>query len=174
MSCIGGPLLYFMKQLEIKEIVEFDVKVVKAVNLLLSQLVSAPMTFSDQALRDMLASPSSHLFCAFVEGEIAGMLTLGTYMSPTGVKYWVEDVVVDHACRGKALGRRLINYAIEYVKKQGKLTLMLTSKPARVAANHLYQSVGFQTKQTNVYKMDIENDTLDTFLKKEKNGGSHT
>lgn len=145
-----------MEQIVINEIVEFDVKVVEAVNKLLMQLVSTPVTFSEEDMRKLLASPSSHLFLLYYEREIAGMLTLGTYMSPTGVKYWVEDVVVDNAYRGKSLGRKLIDYAINYVSKQGKSTLMLTSKPARVAANRLYQSAGFQSKQTNVYKMDFE------------------
>ena len=129
---------------------------VEAISRLLDQLVSAPIAFTEQNLRDMLASASSHLFLVYVEDEVAGMLTLGTYVSPTGVKYWVEDVVVDHKFRGRSLGRRLIDYAIDYVVQRGKSTLMLTSKPARVAANRLYQSAGFQTKQTNVYKMDFE------------------
>ena len=146
-----------MKQIEIREIVAFSQQVLEKVNYLLDQLVSTPVVFTEQNLRDLLASDSSHLFGVFCDGELAGMLTLGTYMSPTGVKYWVEDVVVDHDYRGNSLGRRLIDYAIAYVKEQGKSTLMLTSKPARVAANKLYQSVGFQAKQTNVYKMDFDN-----------------
>ena len=146
-----------MEQIEIKEIVEFDKELVGLINLLLDQLVSTPMVFTEQDLRDMLESDSSHLFCVFVDHAIAGMLTLGRYVSPTGVKYWVEDVVVDQGYRGRSLGRKLIDYAIDYVKGKGKATLMLTSKPARVAANHLYQSAGFMSKQTNVYKMELEN-----------------
>lgn len=144
-----------MEQIVIKEIAAFEAGIVEAVNRLLNQLVSTPMVFTEQAFRDLIASSSSHLFLVYVEGEVAGMLTLGTYVSPTGVKYWVEDVVVDEAFRGRSLGRKLIDHAIEYVAQRGNSTLMLTSKPARVAANRLYQSAGFQPKQTNVYKMDF-------------------
>ena len=145
-----------MEQIEIKEIVGFDVKVVDTVNFLVNQLVSSPIVFTEPALKQMLSSASSQLFLIYVDGQAAGMLTLGHYTSPTGVKYWVEDVVVDLAFRGRSLGRQLIDFAIDYVKHQGKATLMLTSKPARVAANKLYQSVGFQSKQTNVYKMEFD------------------
>lgn len=137
----------------------------EVINGLLNQLVSTPMVFTQQNLQDMLDSESSHLFLLYVDDKVAGMLTLGRYVSPTGVKYWVEDVVVDLNYRGRAFGRRLIDFAIDYVAHQGKSTLMLTSKPARVAANKLYQSVGFQSKQTNVYKMEFDSETSELISK---------
>ena len=151
-----------MEKIQIKEIVEFDKQLVRAVDCLVNQLVSTPMVFTDEALKQMLSSDASQLFLVYVDGQIAGMLTLGHYVSPTGVKYWVEDVVVNQAFRGRALGRRLIDFAIEYVKKQGKSTLMLTSRPSRVAANRLYQSAGFQSKQTNVYKMAFKDEAVNS------------
>ena len=156
-----------MEQIEIKEIVSFDVSVVEAVDRLLNQLVSTSMTFTDEDLKGMLASASSQLFLVYVDGQAAGMLTLGHYACPTGVKYWVEDVVVDQAFRGRTLGRKLVDFAIHYVSHQGKSTLMLTSKPARVAANHLYQKAGFQSKQTNVYKMDMDGEPIETMKSEE-------
>lgn len=144
-----------MELIQIKELVEFDAQVVPAIQRLLDQLVSSPIEFTEETLCKIIDSPSSHLFLLYSGKEIAGMCTLGTYSSPTGTKYWVEDVVVDQAYRGQALGRRLIEYAMEYVGQQGKSTLMLTSRPSRMAANRLYQSVGFQPKQTNVYTMDF-------------------
>ena len=82
------------------------------------------------------------------------MLTLAHYMAPTGRKLWVEDVVVDSSLRGKSIGRALVQHAIEKAKEIGG-TLMLTSKPARVAANALYRSSGFEQKETNVYRMKV-------------------
>lgn len=145
-----------MEQITIKQIEEFDSLVLNRVNELLNQLVSKPVVFTEQAFHSLLASDASKLFLVYVDCNIAGMLTLGTYASPTGVKYWIEDVVVDQAYRGRSLGRKLINFTVDYVKGLGKGTLMLTSKPARIAANALYRSSGFQSKETNVYKMDIE------------------
>ena len=152
----GVRFFIHMEQFVIKEINEFDLGVLERINQLLNQLVSTPVDFTEEDFREILDSGSSQLFLAYVDGMIAGMLTLGTYICPTGVKYWVEDVVVDESFRGKSVGKRLIGFAIEYVHKQGKGTLMLTSKPSRVAANRLYQSVGFQLKETNVYKMQID------------------
>jgi ribosomal protein S18 acetylase RimI-like enzyme len=68
---------------------------------------------------------------------------------------WVEDVVVDETLRGRSLGRRLVEHAIEYASRCGKVTLMLTSRPSREAANALYRSSGFSLKETNVYKKDL-------------------
>ena len=86
------------------------------------------------------------------------MATFCTYLCPTGRKAWIEDVVVDSAFRGKGLGKHLVNNIIDVVNKQGNTTLMLTSRPSRIEANHLYQSLGFEKRQTNVYKMAFEQD----------------
>ena len=83
------------------------------------------------------------------------MLTLGTYLSPTGRKAWIEDVVVDSAYRGKGYGKMLVEHAIEYARTLSPCTLMLTSNPARIAANELYRASGFEQKITNVYKMSL-------------------
>lgn len=104
----------------------------------------------------MIVSGSSHLFLISYEDEIAGMLTVGSYKTPTGQKHWIEDVVVDQRFRGKALGYKLVEHAIRYVESLGNSILMLTSSPARVAANQLYRSVGFEPKETNVYKMTFK------------------
>jgi ribosomal protein S18 acetylase RimI-like enzyme len=81
------------------------------------------------------------------------MLTVGIYHSPTGGKAWIEDVVVDENFRGQGLSKLLVLHAIEFVKSQHIPLLMLTSNPSRIAANKLYQSMGFERKETNVYRM---------------------
>ena len=85
-----------------------------------------------------------------------GMLTVGMYASPTGTKAWIEDVVVEAEQRGGGLGRALVEHAIGYCREVGIDTMYLTSNPKRVAANALYQSVGFGRKETNMYKMDLK------------------
>ena len=84
------------------------------------------------------------------------MFTVGMYLSPTGSKAWIEDVVVDEAYRGCGLGRVLMSHAIEYCKAEKIDTVYLTSNPRRVAANALYQSMGFERKETNMYKLDLK------------------
>ena len=80
------------------------------------------------------------------------MLSLVVFGIPTGIKAWVEDVVVDDGARGKGVGKSLMRHAMEQAKKLGAKTVDLTSRPSREAANKLYQSLGFETRQTNVYR----------------------
>ena len=129
---------------------------VDAINRLLVQLSSSPVLFTHEKLADIVASSSSHLFFAEHAGEIVGMLTIGEYLAPTGRKVWIEDVVVDEAMRGRSLGRMLVEHAITYSKTTGGGTLMLTSRPSRIAANRLYRSCGFEPKETNMYRMPLD------------------
>lgn len=129
---------------------------VDAINRLLVQLSSSPVLFTHEKLEDIVASSSSHLFFAEHAGEIVGMLTIGEYLAPTGRKVWIEDVVVDEAMRGRSLGRMLVEHAITYSKTTGGGTLMLTSRPSRIAANRLYRSCGFEPKETNMYRMPLD------------------
>ena len=131
---------------------------VDAVNRLLVQLSSSPVLFTHGKLADIVASSSSHLFFAEYAGEIVGMLTIGEYLAPTGRKVWIEDVVVDEAMRGRSLGRMLVEHAITYSKTTGGGTLMLTSRPSRIAANRLYRSCGFEPKETNMYRMSLDSE----------------
>lgn len=126
-----------------------------AIVRLLGQLTSRTISFGEADYRALIASSNNQLFLLQDDGQVIGMLTVGIYLSPTGSKAWIEDVVVDNMFRGYGLGRKLVAYAIEFCKLQGINTLMLTSNPKRVAANALYQSLGFEGKETNVYKMDL-------------------
>ena len=119
-----------------------------------NQLTPQPSTLSEQTLRAVLNDSASRLYLLEEENRVVGMLTLGIYHSPTGSKGWIEDVVVDDACRGRGYGRMLVAHAIEEARKAGVAQLMLTSNPLRVAANKLYQAMGFERKETNCYKMD--------------------
>lgn len=129
--------------------------IVDGVNRLLCQLVSNFHPITENELSEIINSDSSSLYLMFLNNEIVGMFTLGNYISPTGRKFWLEDVVVDNQYRGLSLGRMLVDEAKKIVSASGKSTLMLTSKPARIAANRLYISSGFLRKETNVYKMDF-------------------
>ena len=87
---------------------------------------------------------------------ILGMLSLVAFEIPTGVRAWVEDVVVDEAARGQGAGFALVEAAVEHAKNVGARTVDLTSRPSREAANRLYQRAGFQLRETNVYRVTLE------------------
>ena len=123
---------------------------------LLEQLTSAPIALSEKRLRAVIDDPSSHLYLLEESDVVVGMLTLGVYFSPTGSKAWIEDVVVDASHRGRGYGQQLVAHAIAEAKRLGVEQLMLTSNPARVAANQLYQAMGFEPKATNCYRMLLQ------------------
>ena len=125
----------------------------EAIQRFLNQLTTSPMVLTESMFHQLLDSENSHLFFIIKDEQIAGMLTVGIYHSPTGGKAWIEDVVVDETFRGQGLSKVLVAHAIEFVKSQQIPLLMLTSNPKRIAANKLYQAMGFERKETNVYRM---------------------
>ena len=138
---------------EIIEIQSYSTEYHEAIQRFLDQLTTNPMTLTEEMFKGLLASSNSHLFFLLKDGQIAGMLTIGIYYSPTGGKAWIEDVVVDESFRGQGLSKLLVAHAIEFTKAQQIPSLMLTSNSKRIAANKLYQTMGFSRKETNVYRM---------------------
>ena len=123
-----------------------------AVHRLIPQLSkSAPPVTADE-LAEIVVGPATIFFVARVEGVIAGCLTLVVFRLPTGVRAWIEDVVVDDAARGHGVGAALNEAAIAAAGERGARTLDLTSRPSRDAANRLYQRLGFVQRDTNVYR----------------------
>lgn len=139
--------------MEIKKITRFSERVFEAVSGLLPQLSSDSALLTREYFKSILGSEGAHLFIAELDNkQIAGMLTIGTYKTPTGIKVWIEDVVVDESHRGKGIGKELIHFAIDYSKSLGAKDVRLTSRSARIAANVLYSNVGFKKYETNFYK----------------------
>ena len=135
----------------------------EAMGRLLPELSRSAKPMSEADVERFLAQSSVHLFVfraetADAEGNrpILGMLSLATFEIPTGVRAWVEDVVVDEAARGQGAGLALVEAAIEHAKTVGARTVDLTSRPTREAANRLYQRAGFQLRETNVYRVTLE------------------
>lgn len=140
-----------MSHIDIFEATSCESRYVSAINRLLGQLCSSPCEISEEQLLQIIDEPNSRLLLLTIDSEVIGMCTIGFYTSPTGRKAWIEDVVVDTQCRGQHLGEYLVNYAVSFAEREGFDTLMLTSRPSRVAANRLYQKVGFNRRETNVY-----------------------
>ena len=98
----------------------------------------------------------SDVVVARLYGRLVGTLTLVTFRIPTGVRAWIEDVVVDDAARGHGVGEQLNRFALDIARQKGAKTVDLTSRPSREAANRLYQRIGFVPRDTNVYRYDLE------------------
>jgi ribosomal protein S18 acetylase RimI-like enzyme len=127
----------------------------QAVERLVRQLSRSSPAPSLGELEEIVRSPASHLLLARdADGAIVGMLTLAVFRIPTGLRAWIEDVVVDEAARGQGVGAALTNAAIRLAGAQGARTVDLTSRPSREAANRLYQRLGFAERETNVYRYE--------------------
>jgi ribosomal protein S18 acetylase RimI-like enzyme len=137
----------------IETVEEPSTELVEALARLLPQLSSAAPPDAT-ALADVLAG-GSVMFVARVDGRIVGSLTLVLYRIPTGLKAWIEDVVVDEAARSHGVGEALSVAALEEARRQGAKAVSLTSRPSRDAANRLYQRIGFSARDTNVYRYDL-------------------
>lgn len=137
--------------MEIIEVKEYERSYYESIQKMLGELTAVPTDMTEEFFKEIIASGNSHLFLLRKEDKVIGMLTLGTYKSPTGSKAWIEDVVITAGCRGRGYGRLLVRYAIDFSKETGIKTLMLTSRPSRRAANALYRSLGFEQRETNVY-----------------------
>nr|MDQ3352391.1 GNAT family N-acetyltransferase [Actinomycetota bacterium] len=92
------------------------------------------------------------IFVARLDGRIVGSLTFVTFRIPTGMKAWIEDVVVDESVRGRGVGELLNRAALDEARRRSIDSVSLTSRPSRDAANRLYQRIGFEPRETNVYR----------------------
>ncbi len=134
---------------------EVTPELISAFELLIPQLSSSNPPPTSSELQKIVSSDSSTLFVARVEGKIVGSLTLATFRIPTGVRAWIEDVVVDGSARGHGVGEALNQAALSEARAQGAVTVDLTSRPSREAANRLYQRLGFVQRDTNVYRFTL-------------------
>lgn len=131
-----------------------DDELVDSLARLLPQLSSsAPPTAAE--LDEIVSAPGSTIFLARLDGKLVGTLTLVTFRIPTGLKAWIEDVVVDEAARGHGIGDLLNRAALDHARQLGAKAVSLTSRPSRQAANRLYQRIGFKQRETNVYRYDL-------------------
>ncbi len=139
--------------MKIRRITRFSDDIYNAVIKLLTQLSPEAELISEDSFKRLLSSSNIYFFiCEIEKNKIAGMLTIGTYNLLSGNKFWIEDVVIDESHRGKGYGRELMSYAIDFSKSLGATSIMLTSRPSRIAANKLYTSLGFVKYDTNVYR----------------------
>lgn len=132
-----------------------DDELVSAFTELIPQLSSSSPPPSSAELRAIVDSEDTVLYVARLDGRIVGSLTLAFYRIPTALKAWIEDVVVDGSARGAGVGEALSRAAVDQARARGAKHVSLTSRPKREAANRLYQRIGFQLYETNVYRYNL-------------------
>ena len=115
---------------------------------------AAPLTIGD--VEALIANPAVSVFVAKNDGAIVGTLTLVVFPIPSGLRAWIEDVVVDEGARGLGAGAALTEAAVAESKKRGARSIDLTSRPSREVANAMYVKLGFEQRETNVYRLSLK------------------
>jgi ribosomal protein S18 acetylase RimI-like enzyme len=129
-------------------------ELVDAISSLLPQLSSASPP-SAAELSAIVDSSATSLLVARDGERVVGTLTLAVFRIPTGVRAWIEDVVVDESARGRGVGEALTLRAVELAREAGARSVELTSRPTREAANRLYRRLGFEERETNVLRLNL-------------------
>jgi len=142
---------------EIVEVDEVTPALVEAFQRLTPQLSKSNPPPTEDELRALVESDASVLLMAVDDdGRFVGTLTLVLFRIPTAQRAWIEDVIVDEAVGGRGIGKALTRAAIERARAAGCKTVDLTSRPSREVANGMYQSLGFEQRETNVYRYNLE------------------
>jgi len=139
----------------VEEVAGVDDELVGAFARLVPQLSSSAPPPGAAELQEMLDSPCTTVFGARLDGTLVGTLTLVVFRIPTGLRAWIEDVVVDDSARGHGAGEALTQAALTKAATLGAKTVDLSSRPSREAANRLYQRLGFERRDTNIYRYGL-------------------
>lgn len=143
---------------EVEQVEAVTAELVAAFERLVPQLSRSSPPPTEAQLEEIVATPGTVVLVARArggEGAIVGSLTLVTFQIPTGVRAWIEDVVVAEEARGRGVGEALNRAALDAAGARGCKTVDLTSRPTREAANRLYQRLGFTPRETNVYRYEL-------------------
>jgi ribosomal protein S18 acetylase RimI-like enzyme len=141
----------------VSEATEASPELLAALAHLVPQLSSSAAPLTAAQLAEIVDSPATILFVARDgAGRVLGTLSLILFRAPTGLRAWIEDVVVDNAVRGGGVGAALVRQAVGRARRAGAQTVDLTSRPSREAANRLYVREGFVQRTTNVYRRELE------------------
>ena len=106
-------------------------------------------------LRHIISNPSSVMMVVCDNGKIVGC-GIGNLVFKSGrSEARLDEIVVSETMRGQGVGRTISQAIIDWAKESGAAIVELTSRPARESANHLYQSLGFRLRETNVYTLNF-------------------
>ena len=150
---LQSPAVLFVEAVE-----EATPEITAAIARLLPLLSKSAPAPTDDQVADIVNSPVSTLFIARDDQSrvIVGTLTLVVFKIPSGVRAWIEDVIVAEEARGRGCGEALNRAALKAAEDAGARTVELTSRPSREAANRLYRRIGFVERETNVYRYSFD------------------
>ena len=131
-------------------------EVVEAFGRLLPQLSRSAPPLGQAELEAVAGCPANTVLVARSAGTIIGTTTLVMFPLPTGLRAWIEDVVVDESARGQGAGEAMTREALRLAREAGARTVDLTSRPSREAAGRLYERAGFKLRDSRLYRYSFQ------------------
>ncbi len=131
---------------------------VSDINNLLRQLVHDPKTFRPITLlhmRAIVANKATPVVIVRDDTRVVGLGMLAVITKFRGHYAYIEDMMVDGDYRGRGLGEAIARKLIAIARAKKVKTIELSTRPSRVPANKLYQKLGFEPKETNVYRLKL-------------------
>ena len=143
--------------MQVEEATAVTTELVEAFARLIPQLSKSSPPPGEAELEAVVTAEDTHLLLARDDdGTITGTTTLVVFRIPTGVRALIEDVVVDSAYAGRGISYEIARFALDLARRHGAKTVDLTSRPSREAANHVYKKLGFEQRETNVYRFSLD------------------
>jgi len=150
------------KDIVIEQVTAFSDEIAEATRSLVKQLGNNYQSLTDDAVKEIVASSTVYLFIAkhLPTDEVAGMITIAIYRIPYTKKAYLDDLVIDEKFRKMGIATKLMQKAVEEAKKHQAAYIDFTSRPERVAGNNLYEKLGFQKREANVYRMRLDHEKV--------------
>ncbi len=126
-----------------------------ALTSLLPQLNPKLKPLTMKRLSTVIGDPATTLLVVSDDGRIVGAAAVLVYATPAFVKARIEDVVIDEHSRGKGVGEALIRRCLEVARERGAEIVELQSARWREVANRLYPRLGFELRESNLYRLNL-------------------
>src|SRR5258708_1948781 len=126
-----------------------------ALTSLLPQLNRQLKPLTMERLSTVIGDPATTLLVVRDDGRIVGAAAVLVYATPAFVKARIEDVVVDEHARGKGVGEALVRRCLEVARDRGAEIVELQSARCRERANRLYPRLGFELRESNLYRLNL-------------------
>jgi ribosomal protein S18 acetylase RimI-like enzyme len=152
----SGPRYYAGVTVQVEVLDKVTGEVVEAFGRLLPQLSRSAKPPGQAELDAIVGCPANTVLLARSDGAITGTMTLVMFPLPTGVRAWIEDVVVDESARRHGTADAMMRESLRIAREAGARTVDLTSRPAREAAGRLYERLGFQLRESRLYRYTFE------------------
>ena len=141
--------------MRIEAATEATQELLEALTALLPQLNPKLKPLTMERLSNVISDPATTLLVVSDGGRIVGAAAVLVYATPAFVKARIEDVVVDEHSRGQGVGEALVRRCIEVARERGAEIVELQSARWREVANRLYPRMGFQLRESNLYRLEL-------------------